>query len=92
MNISHVTYKELEEFYHNINNYDIIYSSKSDSDISIDNISNDDDIDDNREYDNSLSSYYTNTHLGDENFHFNKDFLKSIVIVRLDRFSYLIIN
>jgi len=61
------------------NNYDPLHSSESNSDISIDSNSDDSDINNNRECGTALYSYGTHTHLGTEDFKFNKDFLKIIL-------------
>jgi hypothetical protein len=53
--------------------------NSDDSDISIDSNSDDSDIDNNRECGTALYSYGTHTHLGTEDFKFNKDFLKIIL-------------
>jgi hypothetical protein len=81
---------EVNDIYPDNNNYDPLHSSESDSDISIDSNSDDSDIsidsnsddsdiDNNRECGTALYSYGTHTHLGTEDFKFNKDFLKIIL-------------
>jgi hypothetical protein len=70
---------EVNDIYPDNNNYDPLHSSESDSDISIDSNSDDGDIDNNRECGTALYSYGTHTHLGTEDFKFNKDFLKIIL-------------
>jgi hypothetical protein len=70
---------EVNDIYPDNNNYDPLHSSESDSDISIDSNSDDSYIDNNRECGTALYSYGTHTHLGTEDFKFNKDFLKIIL-------------
>ena len=77
--MSCITYKEEKDTYPDSNIYEPIYSSESDSDISISNSSIDTDIDYNRKWNTTLSSYNTNTYLGTEDFKFNKSFLKIIL-------------
>ena len=70
---------EVNDIYPDNNNYHHLHSSESDSDISIDSNSDDSDINNNRECGTALYSYGTHTHLGTEDFKFNKDFLKIIL-------------